>query len=92
MDESYAEVGVSVILGIHKRETVYGTDWDSAMDKYIGREAVIRRTRYIADGCLACYVDVDGGEFYWRVEDMILASDVPLLTPEQKAKLGIQDG
>jgi hypothetical protein len=26
------------------------------------------------------------------VESMILASDVPLLTPEQRAKLRIQDG
>ncbi len=91
MDESYAERGTEVILGRHKRETVFGTDFCSPeMDPYVGRAAIIKESFLCGDGCLCCYVDIDDGVYYWRVEDMILASDVPLLTPEQKIKLGIK--
>ena len=91
MDESYAEIGTHVILGKHKRLTNYGTDWiDERMDEYVGKEAVIRDVFQATDGCCVCYVDVDEGCYYWRVEDMILATDVPLLTPRQMAELGIE--
>ena len=91
MDSTYAEVGTHVILRKHKRLTNYGLDWiDGSMDKYVGQEAVIRDVFQANDGCCVCYVDIDQGYHYWRVEDMILATDVPLLTPRQMAELGIE--
>ena len=91
MDESYAEVGTKVILGKHKRCTRVGTAWcEGDMDAYVGSEATICAVFKATDGCMACYIDIDQGEYYWRAEDMILASDVPLLTPRQKRQLGIK--
>ena len=93
MDESYAEVGTKVILGRHKRRTRVGIAWcEGEMDAYVGSEATICDVFKATDDCMACYVDIDQGQYYWRAEDMILASDVPLLTPEQKRYLRIQDG
>ena len=92
MDSSYAEVGAEVILGKHKRRTCLGIDWcDGVMDRYVGIKTIIRSVRMMSDGCLVCSVNADDGGFYWRVEDMILASDVPLLTPHQKRQLNIKE-
>jgi hypothetical protein len=95
MDESYAEVGTKVILGKHKRYTSRSRDWcNMCMAIYVGREAVIQNIRVASDQCVICKVTISGAEVphWWRAEDMILASDVPLLTPEKKRKLGIKDG
>ena len=97
MDESYAEVGTEVILGKHVMRR-RGKNWTEAMDVYVGVKVKITGlSRGFSEhrdlsGCLCCKVDLDHGEHDWRVESMILASDVPLLTPEQRAKLRIQDG
>ena len=92
MDSSYAEVGTEVILGKHKRRTCFGIDWcDGVMDRYVGIKTTIRSVRMLSDGCLVCCVNADDGGVHWRVEDMILASDVPLLTPHQKRQLNIKE-
>ena len=91
MDTSYAEVGTEVILGKHVRRSA-GTNWSEAMEQYVGcKTKIVRVTSPDYSGCLCCVVECDR-EHFWRVENMILDSDVPLLTSEQKAKLGIQDG
>jgi hypothetical protein len=91
MDESYAEVGTWVILGRHKRSVRgFGTYWDSRMNQYVGRKTKIKHVCAFDDKIVLCQVACDNGHFLWRAEDMILASDVPLLTTEQKAKLGIR--
>ena len=92
MDESYAEVGTKVILGKH-RHTSRSWWCEMCMARYIGREAIIKNIRTASDKCVVCKVTINGDEVphLWRAEDMILASDVPLLTPEQKTKLGIKD-
>ena len=94
MDESYAEVGAEVILGKHTRDPVgCGINWNPYKDKYVGKKTVITKVRSRdLSGCLVCSVQCDNESWAWRVENMILASDVPLLTQEQRAKLRIQDG
>ena len=91
MDASYAEIGTWVILGKHKREDRYlGLSWHPDMEKYVGKKTIIKAVFMRTGGIVICFVACDRGRFAWRAEDMILASDVPLLTPEQKAQLRIK--
>ena len=91
MDDTYAEIGTEVILGKHKRETVCGLRWcNDCMNPLIGKKTKITQTYRDDDGLLVCFVMGGVGPHAWRAEDMILASDVPLLTPKQKRQLGIK--
>lgn len=91
MDESYAEVGAWVILGRHKRYVQWvGTYWDSRMDQYVGRKTKIKHVCAFSDKIVLCSVACDNGHFLWRAEDMILASDVPLLTEAEKTRRKIR--
>ena len=85
MDETYAEIGTEVILCKHKRRiSPIGYSWcDGCMKTKITE--VFQRS-----GVLVCLVE-NGTHHYWRVEDMILASDVTLLTPKQKRQLNIRE-
>ena len=87
MDSTYAEVGTWVILGKHKRRP---RAWCDCMDRYVGKKAQITSITECSNGYLACIV-AGYSTHPWRVEDMILASDVPLLTPEQKQQLNIKE-
>ena len=90
MDNSYAEIGTWVILGKHKREDRwFGFSWHPHMERYVGKKTRIKNVFVVGD-MVWCYVACDRGQFSWRAEDMILASDIPLLTPEQKAQLRIK--
>lgn len=92
MDNTYAEVGTEVVLGKHVCRS-RGEHWRSEKDQYVGKRTTITYvTGLDFSGCLCCAVSCDNSRWDWRVESMILASDVPLLTPEQKAKMRIQDG
>jgi len=77
MDTSYAEVGAEVVIGLN-----YLSDAQSvaAARKYFGKKTVIIG---VAGDC--CQVQIDGGHYFWPIQDMILASDIDLLQPEQKA-------
>jgi len=91
MDATYAEVGAEVILGKHNRRVdLYGWDfgfeWQPEMEQYVGQKTKIS----ITDGRL-CLVLCDDCAYRWRVENMILASDVTLLTPEQKLQMRIRE-
>lgn len=91
MEGVYAEPGTEVILGRHTRRGTCCANWSPRQELYIGRKARILRTcGYDCISALCCKVDVDDGYFPWRVENMILASDVPLLTLGQKARLNIR--
>lgn len=87
MDETYAEVGTRVVLGRHT--TVRGgRNWHSSMDCFVGKITAITCIEgNDVNGCLVC--SVKGNNWNWRVQNMILASDIPLLTSEQKEKLNI---
>lgn len=75
MDSTYAEVGVRVIIlkGPDRNER---TGWSMYMDKYIGQEASIIDIEGETGECL---LDVDDGEWWWPIQDLILASDRELL-------------
>ena len=91
MDDTYAEIGTEVILCKHKRRiSPIGFSWcDGCMDPLIGMKTKITEV-FQRSGVLVCLVE-NGTHHYWRVEDMILASDVPLLTPKQKQQLNIKE-
>jgi hypothetical protein len=77
MDNTYAEVGTRVVV----------TDGE-----FTGKKATVTRAP-LSNRSGVCVVCFDDGEnYYWPIRKMILASDVPLLTPKQKTKLGIKDG
>ena len=90
MDESYAERGTEVILGMHTRNGRFGLEWECAMERYVGRKTRITNSRTFSDKTVFCRVECDRGRFLWRAEDMILASDVPLLTEAEKIRRKIR--
>jgi len=71
------QVGTAVILGRHS--PVGGDDnWSADMNVFVGRPATVTRLAGTdAQGCPGVRVDVDGGEWYWRIRDMQLASGIP---------------
>jgi hypothetical protein len=65
-------VGTLVILGRH-REVDGDANWVSSMDQYVGQQArVARLAGTDTAGCPVVTVDVDNGEFYWRIRDMTI--------------------
>lgn len=65
-------VGDRVILGSH-REVSGDSNWSEDMEEYVGQEATITELLGYEDGDAHCYlvaVDIDGGEWVWRVENM----------------------
>ena len=79
MDPVYAEVGAEVVVGFHRQEL-----YTTARPAYVGRKTTITRKHRYAN---ACEVDADEGYNFWPIQDMILASDIPLLTSEQRARI-----
>ena len=77
MDGTYMEEGTEVVL--RPRD-----DWWHPKYTYKGKVGII--SFVLQDKCT---VTCDAGCYWWFPSEMILASDVPLLTPEQKQKLGI---
>ena len=69
-------VGSRVILGKHKTLDPQDEDssyWAPEMDEYVGKEAVITNHEGLCPwGEPTATVDVDGGDFYWRLADMEL--------------------
>ena len=66
------DVGDAVILGRHR--SVNGEDnWADEMDGYVGETATITSLVGFEEGdshCFLVYVDIDDGEWVWRVENM----------------------
>jgi hypothetical protein len=66
------EVGDRVILGGH-REINGEANWSDEMAAYVGKEATITEAVGLEDSDSRCYivtVDLDGGDWVWRVENM----------------------
>ena len=94
MDNTYAEVGVQVILGKHTYKPwhhrirnldsyldpeMIRLNWSPIQEEYVGKKAKITAIEhYDSSGCLCCKVDIDHGRNNWRVESMILASEADL--------------
>ncbi len=69
--------GSVVILGRHR--PVDGDDnWAGGMDAYVGKTASITELAGVdPSGCPIVLVDIDDGEWYWRVRDLTLVSSFP---------------
>lgn len=68
-------VGTAVVLGRHR--AVDGDDnWVPAMRAFVGRVARVTQLVGTDDrGCAGVHVDVDGGQWFWRVRDLRLAEE-----------------
>lgn len=84
MEDVYATVGAEVIIGFHNSDRYTGR-----MSRYVGFKTRIRNMYRSLYGkkLLWCKVDADRCDEWWPVCDMILASDIDLLTPEQKDRI-----
>ena len=69
--EDYGSVreGSRIVLGRHR--PVDGDDnWADEMTEYVGRTATVTRlSGSDAAGCPGVRVDIDGGEWFWRIRD-----------------------
>jgi hypothetical protein len=72
-DITSIEVGTPVVLARH-RPVSGEMNWNSQMDWYVGRSAKITDVFAGVDsvGCPVVRVDIDDGQFYWRVRDLHL--------------------
>jgi hypothetical protein len=89
MEDVYAVPGAEVIIGFHQKCSDYQNLYD--MGRLLGTKTKI--TNVIADISspnkreIWCTVTADCGRRWWPAYDMILASDIDLLTPEQKDRV-----
>lgn len=74
--ESLFPVGSRVILGEHRtadEDDPDSANWAEEMAEYVGEEAVVEEHRGDDSwGCPVVTVDVDGGSYYWRTENLEL--------------------
>jgi hypothetical protein len=86
MDPIYAEVGAEVVIGFH-RQSQYAFRHRGAKTTitYVKRESLGPRAS--CPSVTWCKVSLDSGFYWWSVNDMILASDIDLLTPEQRSRI-----
>jgi len=88
MDATYAEVGTEVVVCFHRPER-----YPQYIQRYVCKKTFITMaspTTYsdgTADGGVVCKVQIDNGYYWWSIQDMILASDIDLLTPEQRSRI-----
>ncbi len=66
------EIGTEVVLGRH-RPVDGEANWVEEMDRYVGRSARVTELVGVDDqGCPLLRVDVDGGDWFWRLRDVQL--------------------
>lgn len=80
--KSEIKVGSRVILGRHELadpDVKYSDHWNVHMSKYVGRVACIKHIRDSpsAFGNVIARVDLDDGNYWWRLENMVLVCDSP---------------
>ena len=75
VDYGPIRVGSHVVMGRHR--SVAGSDnWASEMAQFVGRVAEVTELRSPdGSGCPVVLVDIDSGEFYWRIRDMTFVSN-----------------
>ena len=74
-------VGTAIVLGRHGPWR--GDDnWTPAMDQFVGRVAVVTTLSDVdPSGCPGVRVDIDGGQYFWRIRDAQLAPQTMLSIP-----------
>jgi hypothetical protein len=77
--------GVAVVLGQH-REVGGDANWSDGMNAYVGQMATVSQQSGVDDmGCPGVRVDIDGGQWFWRVRDLALPAapqPVPAASPQ----------
>ncbi len=69
--------GSLVRLGRH-RSVEGNANWDPSMEHYVGRVTNVVAARGLdPQGCPIVEVAVDGGEYVWRVRDLVVVADAP---------------
>ena len=88
MDDTYAEVGTEVVI------CFYRPPIDPTFQIYHRKRTTIIEVRHSQVSCRfsQCRVAADRGQNWWSISNMILASDIDLLLPEQKALIQDHNG
>lgn len=74
----YGEVTVGSTVTLQRHRMVRGDDnWDDAMNRFLGRAAHVTALRGVDEqGCPGLHVDIDGGNYFWRVRDLGLGTEL----------------
>ena len=85
-DAQYGPLGVGSVITLQRHRVVRGDDnWDVQMDRFLGREAHVSRLSGVdAQGCPGIRVDVDGGQWFWRVRDVGIGTGLQPLPQMQE--------
>jgi len=74
-------VGTEVVIGRH-RPVDGETNWVPEMEPFVGRRAAVTVLVGVDEqGCGLVHLDLDEGDFFWRLRDLHLATDVPTAEP-----------
>jgi hypothetical protein len=71
-EATYRGLQVGAVVTLQRHRWVRGeANWRDEMNRYIGRAARVTRLSGVdAQGCPGVRVDVDGGQYFWRVRDV----------------------
>ncbi len=86
-DAQYGPVNVGAVVTLQRHRIVRGDDnWDTQMDRYLGRAAHVSRLSGVdAQGCPGIRVDVDGGQWFWRIRDVGIGTGMQPLPQIQES-------
>lgn len=75
----YGPVVVGAVVRLKRHRAYQGQDdWVSEMDAFVGQTARVTAIAGVDDsGCPGVHVDVDNGEWFWRLRDLNLDSLTP---------------
>jgi hypothetical protein len=75
------EVGTVVVLGRH-REVEGDDNWAGGMDEYVGKSTTVTKLSGVdAQGCPGVRVEIDGGQYFWRIRDLLAVGEAE--TPQE---------
>ena len=71
-DARFADAQVGALVTLQRHRFVRGEgNWREEMNRFLGRAAHVTRLSGVdAQGCPGVRVDVDGGQYFWRVRDL----------------------
>ncbi|GAB4201792.1 MAG: hypothetical protein OHK0013_14230 [Sandaracinaceae bacterium] len=71
-DATFRDLQVGSVVTLQRHRWVRGeANWRDEMSRYVGRAARVTRLSGVdAQGCPGVRVDVDGGQYFWRVRDL----------------------
>jgi hypothetical protein len=71
-EADYGPIDVGTVVTLQRHRVVRGDDnWDVQMERFLGRAARVSRLSGVdAQGCAGIRVDIDGGQWFWRIRDV----------------------